>query len=246
MRRTAGGLRCSPRSETLTGLSSADEASAVGAAADRTGPPADAAGGLQVCRTTVSDLRFVHPLSIEGEDSAGTRAAAFSAQRLFRCSTCHWRGWLLPMHINDAGAVEPAAIPDLAALDVAAAGSAPTLRRKFLATRPAMMALTRHDAIPTSESSTRSAAWSTYYRWRRSAGERLRSAPCTRGHTGRSRRFAWCPAVAGLAVASRSNIDGTTRALKLALFAVGAAMPCSIVPVPNALVRRLARRPARS
>ena len=35
------------------------------------------------------------------------------------------------MHINDADAVEPAAMPDLTALDVALQASAPTLRRSF-------------------------------------------------------------------------------------------------------------------
>ena len=55
----------------------------------------------------------------------------FSARRLFRCDDCSWRGWLLPLHFNDFGAVEPAAIPDLAALDVALQASAPTLRRSF-------------------------------------------------------------------------------------------------------------------
>jgi FlaA1/EpsC-like NDP-sugar epimerase len=55
----------------------------------------------------------------------------FSAQRLFRCTTCSWRGWLLPLHISDAPAVEPSAIPDLSALDVALLTSAPPSRRAF-------------------------------------------------------------------------------------------------------------------
>jgi FlaA1/EpsC-like NDP-sugar epimerase len=55
----------------------------------------------------------------------------FSAQRLFRCTSCNWRGWLLPLHISDSEAVEPASVPDLAALDVALQASAPALRRSF-------------------------------------------------------------------------------------------------------------------
>src|SRR5262245_53333993 len=42
--------------------------------------------------------------------------------------------------------------------------------------------------------------------------------------------------VAGLVVATRSDVDGTTRAFKAALFAVGAAIALQIVPLPNAIV----------
>jgi predicted RNA-binding Zn-ribbon protein involved in translation (DUF1610 family) len=55
----------------------------------------------------------------------------FSTQRLFRCTSCGWRGWLLPLHVSDTEAVEPASVPDLAALDVALQASAPGLRRSF-------------------------------------------------------------------------------------------------------------------
>jgi FlaA1/EpsC-like NDP-sugar epimerase len=54
-----------------------------------------------------------------------------SAQRLFRCTSCEWRGWLLPLHVSDTEAVEPAALPDLAALDAALRTSGPALRRSF-------------------------------------------------------------------------------------------------------------------
>jgi FlaA1/EpsC-like NDP-sugar epimerase len=54
-----------------------------------------------------------------------------SAQRLFRCKTCEWRGWLQPLHVSDAEAVEPAALPDLAAIDAALQTSGPALRRSF-------------------------------------------------------------------------------------------------------------------
>ena len=55
----------------------------------------------------------------------------FSAQRLFRCTTCQWRGWLLPLHVSDAPAVEPSAAPDFSALDLALQASAPPPRRAF-------------------------------------------------------------------------------------------------------------------
>ena len=55
----------------------------------------------------------------------------FSAQRLFRCTTCQWRGWLLPLHVGNAPAVEPSAAPDLSALDLALQASAPPARRAF-------------------------------------------------------------------------------------------------------------------
>ncbi|MGE5244010.1 MAG: polysaccharide biosynthesis protein [Betaproteobacteria bacterium] len=54
-----------------------------------------------------------------------------SVQRPFRCTTCQWRGWLIPLHVSDAEAVEPAAVPDLAALDVALQGAGPAVRPTF-------------------------------------------------------------------------------------------------------------------
>lgn len=54
-----------------------------------------------------------------------------SARRLFRCTTCQWRGWLIPLHVSDGDAVEPAAIPDLAALDLALQSAGPPVRRNF-------------------------------------------------------------------------------------------------------------------
>jgi FlaA1/EpsC-like NDP-sugar epimerase len=55
----------------------------------------------------------------------------FSAQRLFRCTTCNWRGWLRPLHVSDAPAVEPSTVPDLSALDLALLSSTPAPRRAF-------------------------------------------------------------------------------------------------------------------
>jgi len=54
-----------------------------------------------------------------------------SLQRLFRCMTCEWRGWLLPLHVRGAEAAEPAAIPDFAALDAALQVTATGQRRAF-------------------------------------------------------------------------------------------------------------------
>ena len=100
-----------------------------------------------------------------------------------------------------------------------------------------MIALERHDVIATSDSSARSAA----------LVHLLTVAALGWGALAFGAVYPWAywplaalcvvSGVAGLAVASRSNIDGTTRALNLALFAVGAAIALQIVPVPNALVQ---------
>jgi len=52
-------------------------------------------------------------------------------QRLFRCTTCEWRGWLLPLEFSDSEAVQPAALPDLTALDAALQSKGPSARRSF-------------------------------------------------------------------------------------------------------------------
>ena len=113
----------------LTGLSAADGETAVAPPSiERAPAPADALKiAEQPCPTCGSFTLY----RSKAKNLAERIRRQFSAQRLFRCTTCRWRGWLLPMHINDAGAVEPAAIPDLAALDVALQASAPTLRRSF-------------------------------------------------------------------------------------------------------------------
>jgi len=56
---------------------------------------------------------------------------SWSIQRLFRCSTCGWRGWLLPIHVSTSEAVELPTVPDFAALDVALQASPPEQRRSF-------------------------------------------------------------------------------------------------------------------
>lgn len=56
----------------------------------------------------------------------------FSSQRLFRCSDCGWRGWLLPLQFNDADLVQPMSdAPDLASLDVALQTMDASLRETF-------------------------------------------------------------------------------------------------------------------
>jgi FlaA1/EpsC-like NDP-sugar epimerase len=54
-----------------------------------------------------------------------------SLQRLFRCTTCSWRGWLLPMQVSSQESVEPPVIPDLTALDAALQTMGPATRRTF-------------------------------------------------------------------------------------------------------------------
>jgi len=54
-----------------------------------------------------------------------------SVRRLFRCTNCDWRGWLIPLQFSDADAVEPVSAPNLAALDVALQTLEPPLRRSF-------------------------------------------------------------------------------------------------------------------
>jgi hypothetical protein len=55
----------------------------------------------------------------------------FSLLRPFRCTSCDWRGWLLPLQFSDANAVEPASAPDLASLDATLLTLRPPVRRGF-------------------------------------------------------------------------------------------------------------------
>ena len=54
-----------------------------------------------------------------------------SIQRLFRCDTCNWRGWLIPLEFGDHESPEPVAMPDLVALDAAVQEGPKTLRPSF-------------------------------------------------------------------------------------------------------------------
>jgi DNA-directed RNA polymerase subunit RPC12/RpoP len=55
----------------------------------------------------------------------------FTAERLFRCEACGWRGWLLPQNASGAPPVEPLVTPDLAPLDYAVAHQAVAHRASF-------------------------------------------------------------------------------------------------------------------
>jgi len=41
----------------------------------------------------------------------------FSHQRLFRCDSCGWRGWLVPLEFGDHQPMEARPAPDLSSLD---------------------------------------------------------------------------------------------------------------------------------
>jgi hypothetical protein len=56
---------------------------------------------------------------------------SFSPQRLFRCSSCDWRGWLLPLQFSEADTAEPSSAPNFAALDAALNALRPQARRSF-------------------------------------------------------------------------------------------------------------------
>jgi predicted RNA-binding Zn-ribbon protein involved in translation (DUF1610 family) len=56
---------------------------------------------------------------------------SWSPLRLFRCTSCGWRGWLMPLHVSGTEAVEPTGSPDFAALDVALQMSPPDQRPAF-------------------------------------------------------------------------------------------------------------------
>jgi len=56
---------------------------------------------------------------------------SMSAERLFRCSGCGWRGWLIPLVSIDAEPLQPIETPDLQILDQAVDGPAPAARRAF-------------------------------------------------------------------------------------------------------------------
>ena len=54
-----------------------------------------------------------------------------SVQRLFRCDTCNWRGWLIPLEFGDYESPEAVAMPDLLALDIAVQSEPKMLRPSF-------------------------------------------------------------------------------------------------------------------
>jgi hypothetical protein len=55
----------------------------------------------------------------------------FTAERLYRCSECGWRGWLTPMDFGDQHLVDAAVSPDLRVLDTPAPTAQQTMRPHF-------------------------------------------------------------------------------------------------------------------
>jgi len=55
----------------------------------------------------------------------------FTAERLFRCDGCGWRGWLIPLVFSDGDPVEQTDAPDLATLDQAIGTTQPRPPRIF-------------------------------------------------------------------------------------------------------------------
>jgi FlaA1/EpsC-like NDP-sugar epimerase len=55
----------------------------------------------------------------------------FTAQRLFRCAECGWRGWLMPLEFGGRSAVEVPPSPDLESLDSSAIGERHDSRPTF-------------------------------------------------------------------------------------------------------------------
>jgi hypothetical protein len=63
-------------------------------------------------------VRFAYVVSIEGQNLRERLRRHLSTRRLFRCTTVAGVGGS-PLHVSEGEAVDPPAIPDLAALDVA-------------------------------------------------------------------------------------------------------------------------------
>ena len=95
----------------------------------------------------------------------------------------------------------------------------------------------RQNAMPTSAWSTRGAAAAHFCRSLRSRWGALAFGAVYPWAYWPLAALLVAAGLAALAVASRANIDGTSRELKLALFGIGAAIALQIVPVPNAIVR---------
>jgi hypothetical protein len=54
-----------------------------------------------------------------------------TAERLFRCDACGWRGWLMPLVFSEAQPIEAVANPDLTSLDRLVETAAPAARTTF-------------------------------------------------------------------------------------------------------------------
>jgi FlaA1/EpsC-like NDP-sugar epimerase/predicted RNA-binding Zn-ribbon protein involved in translation (DUF1610 family) len=113
----------------LTALSStAEPATAPPVVAEPVSPPVDLPDSVeQPCPSCGESTLF----RSKARSLPERLRRSWSIQRLFRCSTCGWRGWLLPLHVSTSEAVEVPAVPDFAALDIALQASPPEQRRSF-------------------------------------------------------------------------------------------------------------------
>jgi FlaA1/EpsC-like NDP-sugar epimerase len=55
----------------------------------------------------------------------------FTSERLYRCTECGWRGWLVPMDFGEQQLIDNVATPDLGALDAAVPTTEPSPRPHF-------------------------------------------------------------------------------------------------------------------
>jgi hypothetical protein len=124
--------------QTLAGLSVAPEDSAQPSAiANRPDAPVDSAPA----RLSPSADAFLKQTCPHCQSATLHRSRArtitervrrtSSVQRLFRCDTCNWRGWLIPLEFGDHESPEPVAMPDLVALDTAVQDVPKTVRPSF-------------------------------------------------------------------------------------------------------------------
>jgi FlaA1/EpsC-like NDP-sugar epimerase len=117
----------------LTGLSSAGEGRpAVQAAAEQPAPAAGVLAALKSMEQPCPKCSAQTLFRSKARTLPERVRRRVSTKRLFRCTSCRWRGWLLPIHVSDADAVERPPVPDLAALDVALQAAGPAVRRSFL------------------------------------------------------------------------------------------------------------------
>jgi FlaA1/EpsC-like NDP-sugar epimerase len=100
----------------LTGLSSVVEEAPAAPVAPKPAPrprTADAPSTEQPCPSCGAVTLY----RSKARGLAEQMRRSVSQQRLFRCTTCDWRGWLLPLQVSTQETVEPPVIPDLTALD---------------------------------------------------------------------------------------------------------------------------------
>ena len=113
----------------LTGLSSAAEpAAAPAVVTEPASPPIDLPDSIeQPCPSCGESTLF----RSKARSLPERLRRSWSLQRLFRCTTCGWRGWLMPIHVSTTEVVELPTVPDFAALDIALQATPPEQRRSF-------------------------------------------------------------------------------------------------------------------